>query len=194
MNSDSETWSRDWVQRIRTRLHSLGYGSVGKYLQAHPGEPYEAAAKRLGDDVAAVQLSQMQVEEVFNESEFRYVAMDALARELNANLPKGWQCCSDLPQIADGQTTWRHLAAKSAILASLTDDANKDRVEFQTSGAYAFWVIQLQSHDPTVETRADAVWKRLKGLPPPVGWRPSGANDPVIARAFEEGWPSPPAR
>jgi hypothetical protein len=192
MAVDADVWATGWEQRLPARLHSMGYDSVSEYLESRPGKAYVALAEELGDDVAGVQLSRMQIREVHDEKDFRRLAMDALARELTANLPNGWRSCSDLPQVEVDESAWRHLAAHSPMVAVLTDEAKSERIEFQTSGAYAFWVVQLQSHDPTVETRADAVWNALKALPPPTGWRPSGAGDPLIVRAFEQGWPLSP--
>lgn len=189
MAVDGNVWAPDWGQRLRRRLHSMGYESVTQFLASHPGEPYVTLAEQLGNDVAGVQLGRMQIEEIRDEKEFRHVAMDAMVRELNANLPKGWQCISDPPLVEDEQTAWRHLAARSPILATLTEEATKQRIEFQASGAYAFWIVQLQFRDPAVESRADAVWNALKALSPPIGWRPSGPNDPIIVQAFEQGWP-----
>ena len=191
MTVNANTWSADWQQRLRNRLHSIGCESVGEYLEKHPAQSYLAVAKALGEDVAAVQLSRMQLQEVRDERSFRRVAMDSLAREISANLPNGWQLSSERPKLDAGESLWKHLASKGS---EVSEEERKDRVEFQTAGAYAYWVTLLRSYDQSVEPRALAVWNALKSLSPPSGWRPVGPDDPLILRAFELGWPAPPKR
>lgn len=186
MSVTSDMWSPDWQQRIASRLHGIGCDSVARFLERYPGEPYEAAAERLGDDVAAMQLSRLHIAEVRDEHMFRRVAMDSLARELNANLPRGWNRCADLPPAEPEHSPWIHLAALPLVS---TEEHRRQRIEFQKSGAYAFWAVLLQEYDPNVESRADAVWKSLLTLTPPEGWYPLGPDDSLIVCAFEEGWP-----
>jgi hypothetical protein len=64
--------------------------------------------------------------------------------------------------------------------------------DFETSGAYADWVGRVQDAEQSLRTRADAVWTALEKLHPPVGWKPAGPSDPIIAAAFEKGWPVSP--
>lgn len=191
MTVNANTWSADWQQRLRNRLHSLGCESVGEYLEKHPAAPYVAVAKGLGEDVAAMQLSRLQIQEVRDERAFRRVAMDSLAREITANLPNGWQQSSEPPKVAEAEPLWKHLSSKGSVL---TEEDTRQRVEFQTSGAYAYWVVLLQKHDPQVEARATAVWNALKALSPPTDWLPKGPDDPLIVRAFDSGWAAPAKR
>ncbi len=192
MNINPDTWSADWQGRLRNRVHALGCESIGEYLGKYPGEPYVAVAKRLGDNVAAMQLSQMQIQEIRDERQFRWVAMDSLAREISANLPNGWQRSSPPPRIEEGQTLWKHLAAFGS--RTLTEEETHQRIEFQLSGVYAYWVVLLQKYDPQVDARANAVWDALKSLCPPTGWLPKGPDDPLIVHAFDLGWPAPAKR
>ena len=85
---------------------------MGEYLEKHPAESYVAVAKRLKDDIAAVQLSRMQIEEIRDRRDFRRVAMDILTREISAHLPDGWQRCSELPAVEEGLAFWKHLATR----------------------------------------------------------------------------------
>jgi hypothetical protein len=128
----------------------------------------------------------MQVQEIRSERDFRRIAMDSLAREISGNLPDGWQCCSPPPPV-EGQTLWKHLAGLGG--RTLTDEEAHQRIEYQMSGVYAYWVVLLQKYDPKVDARAIAVWNALKSLAPPTGWLPKGADDPLIIRAFDVGWP-----
>jgi len=190
MNVNPNTWSTGWEKRLQNRVHALGCQSIGEYLEEYPGEPYVAVAERLGDDVAAIQLSRMQIQEIRDQREFRHVAMDSLAREISAHLPDGWQRCSPLPRVEEAQTLWKHLAALGG--RTLTDEETNRRIEFQMSGVYAYWVVLLQKYDPKVDAQANAVWHALKSLSPPTGWLPKGADDPLIVRAFDVGWPTTP--
>jgi hypothetical protein len=66
--------------------------------------------------------------------------------------------------------------------------------DFDTAGAYADWVVRLEQQQPEIKPKAKAVWAALEELHPPVGWLPSGPDDPFIVDAFSRGWPecSPP--
>src|SRR5262245_33219957 len=61
--------------------------------------------------------------------------------------------------------------------------------DFDTSGAYADWVVRLEQYQPDAKPRAKAVWGALEELCPPVGWIPSGPDDPLIQHAFSREWP-----
>jgi len=61
--------------------------------------------------------------------------------------------------------------------------------DFDTSGAYADWVVRLGQQAPDVEPKAKAVWAALEELRPPLGWLPTGPNDSFIVDAFLRGWP-----
>jgi hypothetical protein len=90
MSHSDQTWIGDWRQRIRERIHSLGTERVTDFLERHPAEPYFKVARRLGNDVAAVQLARMQFEEASDRDEVRQVAMDGFSREVVENLKRGW--------------------------------------------------------------------------------------------------------
>jgi hypothetical protein len=62
--------------------------------------------------------------------------------------------------------------------------------DFETAGVYADWVVRLQQAQPEAAPKAKAVWAALEALQPPVGWKPSGPDDPLIVSAFGKAWPS----
>src|SRR5262249_59355309 len=84
------TWAGDWRARLLARLHAQGLDTVAAFLARHPGEPYVRVARRLGDDVAAMQLMLLQFEEAEDADRLRRAAMDGLARELADCLRRGW--------------------------------------------------------------------------------------------------------
>jgi hypothetical protein len=69
----------------------MGFQNVTAFLSRYPGEPYTTVAKRLGEDVAALQVKWMQNSDAKDNQAIRRLAMDALARELNYKLPFGWR-------------------------------------------------------------------------------------------------------
>jgi hypothetical protein len=60
--------------------------------------------------------------------------------------------------------------------------------DFDTAGAYADWIVRLEQQQPEIKDKAKAVWTALEELHPPVGWMPSGTDDPFVVNAFFKGW------
>lgn len=110
-------------------------------------------------DLTGAGLVRAQMEEARTRGTLRKAAMDVLVRELNGHLPGGW-----------GQG---------------------DRVQFHTGGAYAWWVnaLTVAARSPELEPAAQRIWQALIRAAPPIGWRPSSVDDPLIQSAFGEGWP-----
>jgi len=150
-------WNGDWRAKVRSRLHEIGCETVHDFLARYPGEPYRKLVSRLGGDVAALQLTMMQLEESGEQGGLRDTAKDRLARLVNGHLKKGW---------AQGQ-----------------------HADFNTAGVYADWVTELERFQPYARQFADAVWQALLSIPPPAGWKPSGADDPILTDAFDRAWP-----
>jgi len=63
------------------------------------------------------------------------------------------------------------------------------QVDFNTAGVFADWVTRLEDYDPDLVPRAEAVWQALHELRPPEGWKPEGPDNPLLAFAFDKGWP-----
>ena len=74
--------------------------------------------------------------------------------------------CSHLP---DG---WRHGA----------------KGDFDTACARADWIVRLEQAESDLKRKAVAVWNALEESNPPVGWKPTGSDDPLIITAFGKGW------
>ncbi len=72
------------------RIRELGFDSVTHFLSQFPGEPYVTVVNHLGDDFVALQIMRMQIEEATSEKAIERLAMDAIVRELNYQLPCGW--------------------------------------------------------------------------------------------------------
>jgi hypothetical protein len=50
--------------------------------------------------------------------------------------------------------------------------------------------VVIDGHSPQFRGHILEVYKVLKSLQPPLGWRPSGPDDPLIQKAFSVGWPA----
>lgn len=160
MEEPEQTWTHDWPDRLYRELETKGFESVTKFLHHHPAEPYVDAAKRIAPWVAGMQVSQLHMQEAASAGLLRAAAMDALARDLNWRLPDGW--------VPDGPTESRAAGAAANTTTSVVED-----------GAA-----------PNLEAQMFEVYRALKAVNPAAGWKPSGPNDPLIVRAFDEGWPS----
>lgn len=158
MCSVNQIWGDDWRVKIRGRVRSLGCETIGDFLSRYPSEHYYKVARRLGSDVAAVQLAQMQFEEVADPSEFRQAAMDGIAREIVGHLKRGW----GIGKHADFNTA----GAYTGWMA----------------------LLQFRANAPDQLPRGDAVWSEIRAIKPPQGWLPSGPDDPIIKAAFARAW------
>jgi len=159
MASKEATWTSDWEGRLRARLADLGYDSICEFLTHTPGEPYTEVVKRIAPWVAVAQLSRLQMQEAKRRGELRAAAMDSLARNLNGYLPDGW--------VPDSQTESKAAGAAANTSTSLV----------------------IEGESPELRAHILEVYRALKSLAPPIGWRPLGANDPRIEEAFARGWP-----
>jgi hypothetical protein len=83
-------WGGDWPAKLHSRLHSLGFKTIQDFLARFPSEPYLKLVKRLGENVAAMQLIWMQFQEAQQDASFREAAKDCLAREITGQLRRGW--------------------------------------------------------------------------------------------------------
>ena len=159
----TEAWAEGWKERLQGRLADLGCETVTDFLGMFPVESYIDVAKRLGSDVAAVQLVWGQFDEAKAAGRVREAALDHLVRSLaEAMKRKGWGVGIHWDRIrARGFSTW------SAAIKGHFPGEYDDQVE--------------------------AVLAALKTSPPPEGWRPQGNCDPYLIAALETGWPQPGA-
>lgn len=159
MDKPSQTWTGNWSQRIHGALHELGFESATDFLRRFPGESYLTVVDRIAPWVAAMQLINLQMQEARASGTLRDAAMDGCARNLNDRLSDGW---------TEGSGAETFLAgALAGVSAALTVDAES----------------------PESARRLEGVYKALRAVRPPVGWRPSGPDDPIIREAFAQGWP-----
>ncbi len=154
-------WRGDWMGRLYALVQSRGYGSVSEFVDAHPLRSLIELADDLGGgDVAAQQIQTVLVGEARAARTVERRARDLLARRL-AELEGGW------PGPASSRT--REQEAKA--MQALAGWAPSALSEIRTEHCVAFGTAFLQSTEL------------------PAGWRPTGADDPVIVDLFERYWP-----
>ena len=61
--------------------------------------------------------------------------------------------------------------------------------DFNRAHAFSSWIGAMRNYAPDFESSYTAVWNALLQFEPPDDWVPNGPNDPIIADAFETGWP-----
>ncbi|HEY2748252.1 MAG TPA: hypothetical protein VGL86_26700 [Polyangia bacterium] len=161
MSNLADVWSPDWEKRLRERIGARGFGRVADYFAAHPLASYAELANGLGDDVAPIQVTRLQLSEAKQEHALREAAKDVLVRVIRAELPDGWGC------VPPG------------------DDAEPD---YLNASAFASWGAPMKwagVHDDVIA----AVGERLKDSAT-TGWLPRGADDPLITTMFDAAWPA----
>jgi hypothetical protein len=152
--SFEKSWSGDWHSRILERVHQHGFETVTQYASERPGVSLLVLAKELGpDDVAAVQIRSILVEEAIRTRTVPRTLRDLFVRELRESLPEGWK----YP----------------------LDDASRCEV----AGALATWKTELKVEDHLDCFNEEMTLKAgqdLMNAELPTGWLPEGPDDPVI--------------
>ena len=155
-----EAWQPGWQARILYQAKLLGFSSISEFLASHPATPYEDIGTFFQIAVAPIQIVRLQLDEAGWAGSIRPAAMDVLPREINRAFPEGWR---------NGENPdFRRASAFSAFMTDIVFDAKATK---------------------EMEAAAQRVCDELLKLAPPVGWRPSGPNDPLIQQAFSRAWP-----
>ena len=161
MSNLADVWSPDWEKRLRERVRARGFGRVADYFAAHPLASYAELANDLGDDVAPIQVTRLQLSEARQEGTLRGAAMNVLLRVIRAELPNGWG------RIPPG------------------DDAEPD---YLNASAFASWGAPMKWAGVPDHVIA-AVGERLKDSAT-MGWLPRGTDDELITAVFDAAWPA----
>ena len=153
-------WQGDWQLRLKTKLASLGFDELEKFLEANPGTGYVKLAENLKDaNVAAMQIYGLQVRKAVETGSLRETAIDCLVRFINEHVKRGW-----------GNGRHFEKRAASAYAAWST-------------------TISSNANDGEVQEKLKCVFDELEALQPKSGWLPSSSDDPIIVAAFVKGWP-----
>jgi hypothetical protein len=152
--SFEKTWSGDWHRRILERVHQCGFETVTQYASERPGISLLVLAQELGpDDVAAVHIRSILVQEAIRTRTVSRALRDLFVRELRESLPGGWK----YP----------------------LDDASRCLI----AGALATWKTELKVEDHLDCFHDEMTFKAgqdLMNAELPTGWLPEGPDDPVI--------------
>lgn len=158
-----EIWSSDWKTRLYERLAARGYTQVSEWLAARPGAPYAQLAAEMGDDVAPVQVTRLQLAEALRAGHLREASKDVLVRYIREAMPDGW----------------RHKPRGSESF----------ELDFLQVAPFADWAVRMDEAAPA-EAAAfkDAVWRGLQAISDET-WLPRDAHDPFIGEIFDRAWP-----
>src|SRR5262245_64046658 len=84
------SWQGNWNERIYQRIRRFGSETILEFLAQFPISTYMELSDKLGDDIAPVQLQNLQFKEALEIGQIRNAAMDGLVRVLRDGLPRGW--------------------------------------------------------------------------------------------------------
>jgi hypothetical protein len=85
-----ENWANDWKETIYHKVAALGFDDITAFATSAPGVPYRKLVRKLGDEIAPVQIEKMLREELIAKGNQSFFARDCLARYLAQYLPGGW--------------------------------------------------------------------------------------------------------
>lgn len=118
---------------------------------------------QLGKDIQTIPLHiyLLQFEEAKAAGEVRAAVMDSYVRQINRYFPNGWTVGNE-----------SEFDRASALSLPRSD---------------AIGVAKLVEFDEEIRS----VGQCLRVAAIPEGWRPTSIEDPILAKAFNEGWPAP---
>lgn len=152
--SFAKAWYGDWHGRILERVRRRGFSTVTQYAGECPGVSLWALARELGpDDVAAVQIRTVLIEEAIRNRTVPRALRDLLVRELRASLPGGW--CAPLDGVARREVAGALASWKAELTIEDRLDCFDDEMTFEAG-------------------------QRLLEAELPDGWLPAGPDDPII--------------
>jgi hypothetical protein len=93
--TEDRSWEGNWPVRLYERVHERGYTSLTAFADAHPTLPLVELAEELGDDLNAVQVFKVLVEEAERSHQLTRLVRGQLVRELSESLPNGWPAVMD---------------------------------------------------------------------------------------------------
>jgi hypothetical protein len=130
-----------------------------QFVGMFPQESFSELAKRLGDDVAPIQVEEFLIREGRDTEKDREIAMECLVRMMHEHNRRGWN---------RGKHAWFR---QSSVLSNWLSMSILD-----------------SSESPPFEDEKRAVWAALEQGKPPEGWLPLSVSDPIILAAFDKGW------
>lgn len=157
MNRAERTWNGDWKNKVLSRIkETAGCRTATEFIAIYPTEPYLELVKRLGDDVAAIQLESLHFSEAQNDRMIREAAMDSLVRELHTYLKEGWRLgAKDAFETSGAYADWiTRLQQKQADLKHKADLVWSALEEVQPPTGW----LPIDPHDQIVRAAFDKGW------------------------------------
>jgi len=137
---------------------------MASFAATNPTASLEALADALGpDDVAAIQVGWLYLDEAKANGTMKHCARDLLVRELHARLPGGWNSRRGNVEVV--------LPRVHAISA---------------------WTASVSSHLPEYDLLVGAIGDRIITEDPfPEGWLPTDVDDSTLVAFFDRNWIEP---
>jgi hypothetical protein len=93
--NEDRSWEGNWLARLYERVRERGYSSLTAFAEARPTLPLVELTEELGDDLNAVQVFTVLVEEAERSHQLTRLVRGQLVRELSESLPGGWPAVMD---------------------------------------------------------------------------------------------------
>jgi hypothetical protein len=156
-------WEGNWEKRIYDRVFERDFRDLTAFAEARPTATLMQLADELSsqDDIAPVQLERLLRDEALAAARVHRFARSALVRAIHEYFPQGW-----------------NRAIRPAPGPSSPEEWCRIRVYSTWRGGGGF----REEYD----AETDKVFDALERIAP-VGWLPSGPDDPIILHAFREG-------
>jgi hypothetical protein len=81
----------DWTKRFYDLLKGLGFESIHEFLQTCPGLTYFDIANKFNNEIAPIQIKELQIQEAIRSGTVRDAAVDSLTRIMRHHMKKGWR-------------------------------------------------------------------------------------------------------
>lgn len=128
--------------------------SAQEFLAQRPGWPWAQVLRELDEPVAPVQLIAFLQAAAVRDGWVDWFARDTLARALRERLRRGWRF------------------------------RGGDEMDFPTASALSDWETTMGTWGAGCGDLARRVVDALRQAEVPIGWRPSGAGDPLLVAVF----------
>jgi len=153
-------WQGDWQKRIYDRVVERDFPSLTAFAESRPTATLMQLAEELGaEDIAVVQLESLLRHEARETRRVHRFARSAIVRQIHEYFPRGWMRADRPSPGPSSPNEWCRVSV------------------------YATWRGRLGEE---FDSETDKVFGLLEKTAP-VGWLPSGPDDPIIVQAFKEG-------
>jgi hypothetical protein len=156
-------WQGNWEKRIYGRVFQRDFASLTAFADTRPTVTLEQLARELGPekDIAPVQVEWLLLDEARKTGRGHRFARPALVRQVHEFFPQGWNRADRPSPGPSSPDEWCRVSV------------------------YSTWRGGAGLREE-YDAETDRVFDSLERIAP-VGWLPSGPDDPIIVQAFREG-------